>query len=109
MLEIINAKNNTTPNTQTDSLAVAHFFYNVAIKSVHDLCQKSSEINGNDDNIGKKLLLWPLIGLLRKFCQISSVVSEKELVKDNCKFSHFLFSFYICPFCIEEIYDTTKQ
>ncbi|CAH8663149.1 unnamed protein product [Schistosoma curassoni] len=83
LLEIINAKNNTTPNTQTDSLAVAHFFYNVAIKSVHDLCQKSSEINGNDDNIGKKLLLWPLIGLLRKFCQISSVVSEKELVKDN--------------------------
>ncbi|KAH9592081.1 transmembrane and coiled-coil domains-containing protein 7 [Schistosoma haematobium] len=83
LLEIINAKINTTPNTQTDSLAVAHFFYNVAIKSVHDLCQKSSEINGNDDNIGKKLLLWPLIGLLRKFCQISSVVSEKELVKDN--------------------------
>ncbi|CAI2735510.1 unnamed protein product [Schistosoma spindalis] len=83
LLEIINAKNNTMPNTQTDSLAVTHFFYNVAIKSVHDLCEKSSKINGNDDNIGKKLLLWPLIGLLRKFCQISSVVSENESVNDN--------------------------
>ncbi|CAH8677556.1 unnamed protein product [Schistosoma rodhaini] len=41
LLEIINTKNNTMSNTQTDSLAVASFFYNVAIKTVHDLCQKS--------------------------------------------------------------------
>ncbi|KAK4474847.1 hypothetical protein MN116_001961 [Schistosoma mekongi] len=76
LLEIINEKNNLS-NNGSDSSVIAHFFYNVAIKTVHDLCQKSSK-DEDVDNIGKKLLLWPLIGLLRTFCQLSPIVLEKD-------------------------------
>ncbi|KAH8868437.1 Transport and Golgi organization protein 6-like protein [Schistosoma japonicum] len=76
LLEIINEKNDL-PDNESDSSVIAHFFYNVAIKTVHDLCQKSSKVD-DADNIGKKLLLWPLIGLLREFCQLSPVILEKD-------------------------------
>ncbi|CAH8588262.1 unnamed protein product [Schistosoma turkestanicum] len=83
LLEIINTKDNILSNNETNSSAIARFFYNVSIRAVHDLCQKSSKIDDNDANIGKRLLLWPLIGLLREFCQISFAVSEKDSINTD--------------------------
>ncbi|CAH8661348.1 unnamed protein product [Heterobilharzia americana] len=70
LLEIMESKNTIVGN-EHDSSVISRFFYDTAIRAVHELCQKSPEI-------GKRLLLWPLIGLLREFCQIPPNIMNKE-------------------------------
>ncbi|CAH8834038.1 unnamed protein product [Trichobilharzia szidati] len=75
LLEILQLKN-TLMDSENDSGAISLFFYDTAIKTVHELCQKFPDL-------GKNLLLWPLIGSLREFCQIPSDIPKEKLITNT--------------------------